>query len=154
MIFVILLLGTSFFQGTTTGLEIVDNIRQEIQVLVTYADVICKSGDTEFSRVHAKLSQMYTKLSQNKERILKLENVSHNSKRNIYYQSSCKKEYRERIYSCKQVLSWKIHAWYIYACLNHTGRLFINSSKQANCDVSFNIWYIWCWEYLDISKYI
>ncbi|VDI46319.1 Hypothetical predicted protein [Mytilus galloprovincialis] len=67
--------GTSFFQGTTTGLEIVDNIRQEIQVLVTYADVICKSGDTEFSRVHAKLSEMYTKLSQNKERILKLENT-------------------------------------------------------------------------------
>ncbi|CAG2184837.1 unnamed protein product [Mytilus edulis] len=67
--------GTSFFQGTTTGLEIVDNIQQEIQVLVTYADVICKSGDTEFSRVHAELSEMGTKLRLNKERILKLENT-------------------------------------------------------------------------------
>lgn len=85
MLFFILLLGTRFFQGTTTGLEIVDSIRQEIQVLVTYANVICKSGDTEFSRVHAELSEMSTKLSHNKERILKLENVSYNSKRYIYY---------------------------------------------------------------------
>lgn len=76
MIFVIILLGTSFFQGTTFGFELVDNIRQEIQVLVEYADVICKSGDTEFSRVNTELTEMGTKLGQNNERILKLENVS------------------------------------------------------------------------------
>ncbi|CAC5410668.1 unnamed protein product [Mytilus coruscus] len=67
--------GTSFCQGTTTGLELVDNIRQEIQALVEYADVICKSGDIEFSRVQTELIEMGTKLSQNNERILKLENT-------------------------------------------------------------------------------
>ncbi|CAG2193034.1 unnamed protein product [Mytilus edulis] len=71
--------GTSFFQGTTIGLELVDTIRQEIQVLVEYAGVICKSCDTEFSRVRSELTEMGTKLSQNDTRISTLEKVSNNS---------------------------------------------------------------------------
>ncbi|XP_063405869.1 uncharacterized protein LOC134689832 [Mytilus trossulus] len=65
--------GTSFFQGTTIGLELVETIRQEIQVLVEYAGVICKSCDTEFSRVRSELTEMSTKLSQNDTRISTLE---------------------------------------------------------------------------------
>lgn len=72
-------IGTSFFQGTTIGLELVDTIRQEIQVLVEYAGVICKSCDTEFSRVRSELTEMGIKLSQNDTRISTLEKVSNNS---------------------------------------------------------------------------
>ncbi|XP_052086011.1 uncharacterized protein LOC127723428 [Mytilus californianus] len=67
--------GTSFFQGSTIGLELVDEIRQQIQILVKYADVICKSADAEFSRVYAELREIGNTLSQTDKRISTLENT-------------------------------------------------------------------------------
>ncbi|CAC5410674.1 unnamed protein product [Mytilus coruscus] len=66
--------GTSFFQGTTIGLELINDLKQQIHVLVEYADVICKSADTEFSRVHTELTKIGNTLTQNNERISTLEN--------------------------------------------------------------------------------
>lgn len=74
-----ILLGTSFLQGTTIGLELVDDIRQQIQVLMEYATIICKSSDIEFVQVQTELREMSKTLSQNDYRMSVLENVSNNS---------------------------------------------------------------------------
>ncbi|VDI03521.1 Hypothetical predicted protein [Mytilus galloprovincialis] len=67
--------GTGFFQGTTIGLELVYELRQQIQILVEYADVICKSSDTEFSRVHTELREIGNTLIQTDKRISTIENT-------------------------------------------------------------------------------
>lgn len=73
-----ILLGTGFLQGTTIGLELVNEIRQQIQILVEYAGVTCKSTDMEFARVHAELREIGNRLRHNDKRISTLENVSNN----------------------------------------------------------------------------
>ncbi|CAG2204341.1 unnamed protein product [Mytilus edulis] len=44
--------GTSFLQGYTISFELVNEIRQKLQVLVEYAEVISKTADIEFGKVH------------------------------------------------------------------------------------------------------
>ncbi|XP_071142366.1 uncharacterized protein [Mytilus edulis] len=67
--------GTGFLQGTTIGLELVNEIRQQIQILVEYADVTCKSTDMEFAKVHAELREIRNRLRHNDKRISTLENT-------------------------------------------------------------------------------
>ncbi|XP_071142400.1 serine/threonine-protein phosphatase 6 regulatory ankyrin repeat subunit B-like isoform X2 [Mytilus edulis] len=66
--------GTSYLKDTTLGLELVNDIRQQIQLLVEYEKVICKSADAEFSKVHNELTEIGKTLSQFDNRISSLEN--------------------------------------------------------------------------------
>lgn len=68
--------GTSYLNDTTLGLELVNDIRQQIQLLVEYEKVICKSADTEFSKVQNELTEIGKTLSQYDDRISSLETVS------------------------------------------------------------------------------
>ncbi|CAG2198841.1 unnamed protein product [Mytilus edulis] len=67
--------GTSFLQGTTLGLELVNDIRQQIQVLIEYAKVIFKSADTELLRVQTELRDIGKLLRLTDNRISVLENT-------------------------------------------------------------------------------
>ncbi|CAG2221846.1 unnamed protein product [Mytilus edulis] len=67
--------GTSYLKDTTLGLELVNDIRQQIQLLVEYEKVICKSADAEFSTVHNELTEIGKTLSQYDNRISSLENI-------------------------------------------------------------------------------
>lgn len=55
-----------------------NDIRQQIQLLVEYEKVICKSADIEFSIIHNELTEIGKTLSQYDKRIASLENVSNN----------------------------------------------------------------------------
>lgn len=73
----ILTKGTSFLQGYTISFELVNEISQKIQILVEYTEVISKTADKEFGKVHEALIDIGKTLSQCEERISTLENVSH-----------------------------------------------------------------------------
>ncbi|CAC5410688.1 unnamed protein product [Mytilus coruscus] len=66
--------GTSFLQGYTISFELVNEIRQKIQILVEYAEVISKTADTEFGKVHEALIDIGETFSQYEKRISTLEN--------------------------------------------------------------------------------
>ncbi|CAG2200906.1 unnamed protein product [Mytilus edulis] len=68
--------GTSFLQGYTISFELVNEIRQKIQILLEYAEVISKTADKEFGKVHEALIVIEKTLSRCEERISTLENVS------------------------------------------------------------------------------
>lgn len=72
------ILGTSYLKDTTLGLELVNDIRHQILLLVEYEKVICKSADAEFSTVHNELTEIGKTLRQYDKRISSLENVSNN----------------------------------------------------------------------------
>ncbi|XP_076083369.1 uncharacterized protein LOC143054293 isoform X2 [Mytilus galloprovincialis] len=67
--------GTSFLQGYTISLELVNEIRQKQQVLVEYAKVISKTADIEFAKVHGALIDIGETLRQYDNRISTLENT-------------------------------------------------------------------------------
>ncbi|CAG2204330.1 unnamed protein product [Mytilus edulis] len=56
--------GTSFLQGYTISFEVVNEIRQKLQVLVEYAEVISKTADKEFGKVHGALIDIAETLRQ------------------------------------------------------------------------------------------
>ncbi|CAG2198852.1 unnamed protein product [Mytilus edulis] len=68
--------GTSFLQGYTISVELVDELRQKLQVLVEYAEVISQTADTEFGKVHEALIDIGETLIQYDKRISTLENVN------------------------------------------------------------------------------
>lgn len=63
-------------EGYTISFELVNEITQQIQILVEYADVISKTSDKEFVKVHETLIDLKETLSQYGKRISTLENVS------------------------------------------------------------------------------
>ncbi|VDI67910.1 Hypothetical predicted protein [Mytilus galloprovincialis] len=67
--------GTSFLQGYTISFEVVNEIRQKLQVLVEYAEVISKTADKEFGKVHGALIDIAETLRQYEKRISTLENT-------------------------------------------------------------------------------
>ncbi|VDI67912.1 Hypothetical predicted protein [Mytilus galloprovincialis] len=68
--------GTSYLKDTTLGLELVNDIRHQIQLLVEVEKVIYKSADTEFSTIYTELTKIGKTLSWHDTRISSLENVS------------------------------------------------------------------------------
>ncbi|CAC5410694.1 unnamed protein product [Mytilus coruscus] len=92
--------GTNYLKDTTLGLELVNDIRQQIQLLVEYEKVICKSADTEFSTVHYELTAIGKTLSQYDKRISTLEN-------NVAIQEKTLLNYKS-LYDAEPVInSWK-----------------------------------------------
>lgn len=75
--------GTSFLQGSTIGIELVDEFRKQIQLLVEYTVEVCKSAYTTFSRVYRQLTEMGNVFSQFDKRITTLENISNNKQYKI-----------------------------------------------------------------------
>lgn len=72
----VLNLGTSFLHGSTIGIELVDEFRKQIQLIVEYTINVCESADTAFSRVHKQLTEMGNILTQIDKRISSFEKVS------------------------------------------------------------------------------
>lgn len=72
-------LGINYLKIITLGLELVNDIRQQIKSIMEVEKVICKSADREFSTVHTKLTEIEKKtLNHFDKRISSLENVSYN----------------------------------------------------------------------------
>ncbi|XP_076083203.1 uncharacterized protein LOC143054168 [Mytilus galloprovincialis] len=67
--------GTSFLQGYTISGELANEIRQQIQILKKYAEVIYKTADTEFEKVNVALIDIGETLRQYGKRISTLENT-------------------------------------------------------------------------------
>ncbi|VDH90167.1 60kDa lysophospholipase, partial [Mytilus galloprovincialis] len=85
--------GTSYLKDTTLGLELVNDIRHQIQLLVEHEKFICKAADTDFSTVHNELTEIGKTLRQYDKRISSLENkVAIQETTLLKYKSLCDAE--------------------------------------------------------------
>ncbi|VDH90131.1 Hypothetical predicted protein [Mytilus galloprovincialis] len=65
--------GQHFLSGTTLGLEIVGDIRQQTHVLSRYVQTLCSETDSQFIRVKKQLSRIENDLQEHEEKIKSLE---------------------------------------------------------------------------------
>ncbi|XP_076088649.1 uncharacterized protein LOC143059071 [Mytilus galloprovincialis] len=75
--------GQNFLSGTPLGLEIVDEMRQQIHVLSEYVQTLCTDADSQFIKVQKELREFENGLMEVLERIRNLENVGEKSVRYI-----------------------------------------------------------------------
>ncbi|XP_071150632.1 uncharacterized protein [Mytilus edulis] len=75
--------GQNFMSGTTLGLEIVGEIRQQTHVLSRYVQTLCTETDSQFIRVQKELSNLVNSLEEHEERLKSLESIAKENKETI-----------------------------------------------------------------------
>ncbi|XP_063412537.1 uncharacterized protein LOC134695249 [Mytilus trossulus] len=75
--------GLNFLSGTTLGLEVVGEIRQQTHVLSRYVQTLCTETDSQFIRVQKELSNLVNSLEEHEERLKSLESIAKENKETI-----------------------------------------------------------------------
>ncbi|VDI17822.1 Hypothetical predicted protein [Mytilus galloprovincialis] len=86
--------GQNFMSGTTLGLEIVGEIRQQTHVLSRYVQTLCTETDSQFIRVQKELSNLVNSLEEHEERLKSLESKTNEHDETL---SNLKKEIKKQV---------------------------------------------------------